>query len=558
MGINSPIMYSKEYLKSLHPEQLESVLATARDAYYNSGVSIMDDATYDYGIELTGKENPIGAKPRQDTRFPVLKHEIPMYSLNKAKNQTELNGWIAAMKISECDLICEKKYDGLSLSITYGTDGRLENAILRGDGIEGENILDNAKKFVPEVSPKLIGHRYTIHGEVVISKANFEKLPKGEYKNRRNSVSGIIRRLDGKYCELLDLICYDIIFPSNPEILTQEIIKLGTLHQLQLFKVAQVWHYNSQVLLDLEKERDGEYLLDGVVIKHNDSIKTLKTGRGANGNPLLQIAYKFTSEEGITHITDVKWELGKTRKFCPVCEVEPVTIQGSTINRVSLASYNQFKKLGLAKGKKVFIKRINDVIPQISASNTEKLEQDRELSNIEIPEVCPHCNAQITIRVNEKGEETDLFCSNESCPEALIKSLSENLKIKLKTKGFGEAVCRQLVESGMVSNLADLYLLSKEQICAGTSMSPERSEKFHTVLHEALKSCSDAVFLDLFNLEGVASKSLKDLTSKYSLQEIFDLDLEKCIEILKKAKGTSFYMSKESMKSYMLEIQNLR
>lgn len=552
------VLYTKEQLKQLDPKQLQDVLENARDTYYNSGSVIMNDETYDYGIELTGKANPIGAKPRQDTRFPILRHEIPMYSLNKAKNQTELNGWINAMKIAESDLICEKKYDGLSLSITYGTDGYLENAILRGDGIEGENILNNAKKFVPEVSPKLIGHRYTIHGEVVISKTNFEKLPKGEYKNRRNSVSGIIRRLDGKYCELLDLICYDIILHTNPEILKHEIVKLGTLRQLQLFKVAQVWHYNSQVLLDLEKERDGEFLLDGVVIKHNDSIKTLKMGRGANGNPLLQIAYKFPSEEGITHVTDVKWELGKTRKFCPVCEIEPVTIQGSTISRVSLASYNQFKKLGLAKDKKVFIKRINDVIPQISASNTEKLEQDRKLTAIDIPEVCPHCNAAITIRVNEKGEETDLFCSNESCPEALIMSLAENLKIKLKTKGFGEAVCRQLVDSGLVTNLADIYLLSKEQICAGTSMSPERSEKFYSVLHEALKTCSDATFLDLFNLEGVASKSLKDLTAKYSLKEILDLDLDSCIAALKKAKGTSFYMSKEAMKSYMLEIQNLR
>lgn len=548
--------YRKEDLNGV--ENLEAILEQARDLYYNTGEVIMDDATYDYGMELLGKPNPIGAKPRQDTRFPVLKHSIPMSSLNKAKNQMEVDGWIKAMKIDEPWLVCEKKYDGLSLSVTYDNTGWLKTAILRGDGIEGENVIENAKKFVPNFCSRVIGHQCTIRGEVVISKSNFDKLPKNEYKNRRNCVSGIIRRLDGKHCELLDLICYDIIFSENPNAFKSEVIKLGALKYLKVFKIAQIWHYNPQVLIDLEKERDGEYLIDGVVIKHNDSEKTRNVGNGANGNPLLQIAYKFPAEEGVTHITDVKWEIGKTRKFCPVCEVEPVTIQGSTIGRVSLASYNQFKKLGLAKNKKVYVKRVHDVIPQISASETAKLVQDRELTPIEPITVCPHCNSPITIRVNDKGEETDLFCSNENCPEALIQILAENLKIKLKTKGFGESVCRQLVESGLVSNIADIYLLSAEQICAGTNMSEDRSNKFHTALHEALKSCSDSVFLDLFNLEGVAAKSLKEITSKYSIDEILELSLEECINILKKAKGSSFFNSKSILKSYIQEVQKLR
>lgn len=541
-----------------NPQELEALLEKARDAYYNTGETILSDAEYDLLQESTGKSNPIGAKPRQDTRFPVVKHEIPMCSLNKAKTQEEVDGWIASMKIDPCWLVCERKYDGLSLSVTYTSEGFLESAILRGDGFEGENVIANAKKFVPEVCPSLVGHRFTLRGEVVISKTNFDKLPKGEYANRRNSVSGIIRRLDGKYCELLDLICYDIIVHDKPEALISEAIKLGTIKQLQLFKVAQIWHYSSQVLLDLEKERDGEYMMDGVVIKHNDSILTKKKGIGANGNPLLQIAYKFPSEAGVTHVVDVKWEIGKTGKFTPVCEVEPVEIQGSTIGRVSLASYNQFKKLGLGKGKKVFIKRINDVIPQISASNTAKLIQDRPTEAIEIPTVCPHCNSPITVRVNEKGEQTDLFCSNINCPEALVKALGDNLKNKLKTKGFGESVCKQLVESGKVSNLSDLYSLSAEELSSGSKMSKERAEKFYEVLHEALKNCSTSTFLDLFNLEGIAGKSLTDLTKDRSLEEILKLSQEECIQILKTSKGISFYNSRERLKHHMLKVLDIK
>ena len=296
-------------------QEIDKLLEQARDAYYNSDTPIMSDAEYDAIQESTGKPNPIGVKPRQDTRFPVLRHEIPMCSLNKAKTQEEVDGWISTMKLDPAWLICEKKYDGLSLSVTYNVLGRMESAILRGDGFEGENVLDNVMKFVPSYCSKLVGKRFTIRGEVVISKTNFEKLPAGEYSNRRNCVSGIIRRLDGKHCELLELICYDMIIHDMPEALEYEVIKLGTMKQLGIFKIAKIWHYNPQVLLDLEKERDGEYLIDGIVIKHNDSKLTAKTGVGANGNPLLQIAYKFPSEAGVTHVLDVKWEIGKTGKF---------------------------------------------------------------------------------------------------------------------------------------------------------------------------------------------------------------------------------------------------
>ena len=206
-----------------NPQDLEKLLERARDAYYNTGESIMSDAEYDLLQESTGKANPIGSKPRKDTRFPVLTHEIPMCSLNKAKTQVEVDGWINAMKIKPEWLICERKYDGLSLSITYNDMGQLENSILRGDGIEGENVIENAKKFIPDFCSRLIGRRYTIRGEVVISKTNFDKLPSGEYANRRNCVSGIIRRLDGKHCELLDLICYDIIIDGYD--LKSEVIK---------------------------------------------------------------------------------------------------------------------------------------------------------------------------------------------------------------------------------------------------------------------------------------------------------------------------------------------
>lgn len=529
-----------------NPQELEALLERARDAYYNTGEPIMSDSEYDRLQESTGKPNPIGAKPRQDTRFPVLKHKIPMCSLNKAKTQLDIDGWITALKIDPSWLICQKKYDGLSLSVTYNAEGNLENAVLRGDGLEGENVLENAKKFVPNFCSRILGHEFTLRGEVVISKSNFQKLPPNEYKNRRNCVSGIIRRLDAKHCELLDLVCYDIIIPDYPNMLQSEVIKLGTITQMKLFKVARVWHYSPEVLKVLEQERDGEYLIDGVVIKHNDSSKN---SVGANGNPLYQIAYKFTAEEGITHVKNVSWEIGKTGKFTPVCEVEPVTIQGSTISRVSLASYNQFKKLKLAINKKVFIKRVHDVIPMISASNTEKLEQDRfPLLPILAPKTCPHCNSEIVARVNDKGEESDLFCSNKNCPEVLIKALGENLKIKLKTKGFGESVCRQLVNAGAIKNLSDLYMLQPSDIQANSNLSAERADKFFDAVSNALKSCSDAVFLDLFNLEGVAKKSLEDLTAKYSIEEILDMSLEDCVSVLKKAKGQSFFKSKEELK----------
>ena len=110
----------------------------------------------------------------------------------------------------------------------------------------------------------------------------------------------------------------------------------------------------------------------------------------------------------------------------------------------------------------------------------------------------------------------------------------------------------------MITDLTSIYTLTPDQICKGTSMSAERSQKFHEVLHESLKKCSDATFLNLFNLDGVADKSLKELTSLYSLQEILDLNLEDCIKILKKAKGTSFHTSKEKLKEHILAVLSIK
>lgn len=531
---------------------LESLLDKARDAYYNTGESIMSDEEYDALQESTGKPNPIGAKPKQDTRFPVLKHEIPMCSLNKAKTQTEVDGWISAMKIDPAWLVCERKYDGLSLSITYGTDGCLESAILRGDGVEGENVIENARKFVPDHCPKLIGRRYTIRGEVVISKTNFEKLPKGEYANRRNCVSGIIRRLDGKFCELLDLICYDMIFPEKPDALKSEVIKLGTLKQMHIFKIAQIWHYNPQVLLDLEKERDGEYLMDGVVIKHNDSIKSMQVGVGANKNPLLQIAYKFPSRAGITYIKDVTWEVNDS-KIVPVAVVEPVEIQGSTISRVSLASYNQFKKLGLAINKKVFIRRVNDVIPQISASNTLSLVQDRELIEVQAPEVCPACKSPIV----KSDSDKDLHCSNENCTGRLTALGAKCLK-SLKTKGFGESLVRQLAESKAIEKIWDLYTIDAKTIHENTNLSEKRAMEFVESRQVKMSACTPSKFLDLFGLTGISEKSLIKLETKYkTCTAILDLDLDVCKKELGNAKGNQFYSAKERCKSEILSIMSL-
>lgn len=534
-------------------EEIKDLLEKARDAYYNTGSPIMSDAEYDTLLEKLGEENPIGAKPRKSTRFEVLKHEIPMSSLNKSRTSEEVESWAASIGVTDLksEVVIQPKLDGLSLEVVYDVFGKIQIACLRGDGIEGENVIENAIKFLPETITTT-GKRVVVRGEVVISQDNFDAINAGTYANRRNSVAGIIRRLDGKYCDKLTLVAYDIEFPGFAQLQTEE-LKLQVLNHLG-FEVPFCYSYDRDLLEKLEPERNGKYLLDGLVLKLNDVDKMKTLGFGANRNPIGHLAYKFPCKDGETYVIDVSWEVGKTGKITPVALVEPTTIQGSTISRVTLASYRQFKEHGLCKNKKVLVKRVNDVIPILSKSAV--LTQDRELVALPEPTNCPGCGAAISKRIT-KNEVTDIFCSNPECPAALAILISEKLKNTLKTKGFGLSLVKELIDSGKIQNCTDIYKLSCEDIEQGSKLSKERAIKFHEMLHENLKSLEDWKFLDLFGLDGVAEKSLKALTSKYTLEEILKLSLEECIENLKTAKGKSFYDSKDKLKSKILELKKL-
>ena len=164
---------------------LAKIQEEAKRAYYETGQPIMTDVEYDQLIDLN--KDTTGIAP-QLGRFPVLKHEIPMCSLNKLKQVEEIDFWMQHAGQAPEEYILEPKYDGLSLSLTYNEAGTLEAATLRGDGFQGENVIDNARKLVPLQLAKSLGMRTIVRGEVVISAANWDVLPAGDYANRRNSV----------------------------------------------------------------------------------------------------------------------------------------------------------------------------------------------------------------------------------------------------------------------------------------------------------------------------------------------------------------------------------
>jgi len=430
-----------------HIDKLANQLLVARDEYYNGTPSMSDDEYDALEGELRKLDadhqvlKKVGAEPVSG--WKKVKHETPMGSLDKAQNEDEFQAWVTRHNLANEAFVVTEKLDGLSIEITY-LKGSLQQAISRGNGEIGELVTPNVIRM--KGVHRVLKEPFTgsMRGEIVLTHADFNQYFK-DYKNPRNAAAGTAKRLDGEKCEHLTVMFYDVIGDLN---FTTYRDTLDFISSMKLFTPKYI-HGQSKTDIQLRMQQVTSqrstigYDIDGLVVRIENSKKFEELGQ-LNLNPRGAVAYKFPSEQKVTTVRDIKWQIGLGGHITPVMEVEDTDIQGVTINNVTLHTAANAKKCQAGPGAKVIITRSNDVIPMIVGvvPGTEK--------PVKVPTTCPVCSA----RLGWEGEY--LSCVNNNCPNILYSAVKVWCD-RLEILNFGPALIQQLIDGGYVKSLPDVY-----------------------------------------------------------------------------------------------------
>jgi DNA ligase (NAD+) len=435
--------------------------------------------------ELVTPDSPtqrVGGKPREG--FVKVRHSSPMLSLDNTYSEDELRAWerrvheLSGRK--DVDYVCELKLDGMSLSLGYD-QGHLVRGITRGDGTTGEDVTLNVRTVrsvplsIPQERLKKAGipENFEVRGELLMPTAGFKKLNAERerdalptFANPRNFTAGTVRQLDPTITARrpLDYFPYMLLengrtyFDRHSETLTA-LEKAGfkvNAHRKLVHSMDEVWAFIQQ----WETRRDTlPYEIDGIVVKVDRT--GLQDELGFTGKaPRWAIAYKYASRAGITKLENVRWQVGRTGKLTPVAELAPVAIGGTTVRNATLHNMDEVGRLGVKIGDWVQVERGGDVIPKVAKVIDDK-DHPRGTVEIETPEKCPVCGTKV---VRTEGE-VDYRCVNANCPAKLMGTILHFAsRGVMNIDGMGESLVTQLIDKGLVKNVADIYDLSKKDL----------------------------------------------------------------------------------------------
>jgi DNA ligase (NAD+) len=419
--------------------------------YYNGEAEITDlefDKLWDELKRLDPK-NPILAKIGEDNAmgFKKVKHVMPMGSQNKASNPNEFEKWYNQMrKEKENKFIIQYKMDGLSIELQY-KNGKFMCAVTRGDGTTGDDVTRNLIKTGQVI--ETIPHNFTgaIRGEVLLSHKMKDYFFQDK-ENCRNAANGCLKRKDGEGCEYLDIIVYDAFSLDDKTKWKNEEEKVYWLKETGYEVVESKTMVQCQDIIDYRNELNVsrtayKFDIDGIVIKCN----TIDNEDMKRDRPKNQIAFKFILEEIHSILLDVEWNAsGKYRTPVAICE--PVRINGTTVQRASLANYGLIKNLGLKIGDTVILVKRGEIIPKIEG--VVRTEANSINKEIVPPTHCEFCGKRLI------KDGAHIICPNPNCPEQIAHRIEKWINTQ-DIKFIGESTIRKLVNKGLISSIADLY-----------------------------------------------------------------------------------------------------
>lgn len=447
---------------------LINLLNKASMLYYQKSTPMMTDYEYDklYDelVELEKETNitlasspTINVEPTISKELKRLYHPHPMLSLSKTKSPDELVSFIG----NEEGLL-SWKLDGLTIVLTY-ENGKLISGVTRGNGIIGEEVTENVKRF--KNIPLTINYKgkLVLRGEAIIKYSDFEKMNlDNEYKNPRNLCSGSVRQLDSKITAERNVNC--IIFAlieastplSNYKDENFEWLKKLGFETVEYVKVNKN-NIKNEVLNYKEKIKTYDIPSDGLVLTYNDIKYSESLGTTAK-YPKHSIAFKWQDETAKTKLIEVDWMASRTGLINPVAVFNPVELEGTIVSRASLHNISILKELKIGLNDEIEVYKANMIIPQIANNITKS-------NNLPIPDKCPVCNHKTEI-IENNGIQY-LYCTNEFCFAKLMKRLSLFVsRNAMNIDGISEAILSKLINENIIKTYADLYKLDnyKEQI----------------------------------------------------------------------------------------------
>ena len=464
--------------------------------------------------------------------FQKVTHEVPLQSLQDVFSIEEVNEYIEKTNekakennIKNKTYVVETKIDGLSSALEY-REGKFVRGATRGNGLVGEDVTENLKtiKTIPmELNEKI---NITVRGEVFISKKDFEKMNKkreeeGEelFANARNAAAGSLRQLDSKITKTrpLDIYIFNVQKIEGKEF-NSHFEELEYLEKLG-FNVNPVRipckdeKEIEEAIKEIGKEREKlTFDIDGAVVKVDDLKFREILGQTAK-TPRWAIAYKYPPEKKETKLKDIICQVGRTGVITPMAILEPVKVAGSTISKTTLHNEDFIKEKDLKIGDTVVIQKAGDVIPEIV--EVKKNKRTGEEKDFQMPKVCPVCGAEA---VREEGEAA-LRCTGIECPAKLFRNLVHFASREaMNIDGLGEQIIKQLLDKGLISNMADIYSLTLEDVAS----LKKNGKKFAENLINAINNSKQNDLYRLitaFGIRHVGTKAAKVLAKRYKTMD---------------------------------------
>lgn len=508
--------------------------------YYTLDNPTVSDAEYDKAYdELLALEKESGVVlPDSPTRrvggailkgFSTYKHRARLYSLDKCKTVEELEKFLEKSNAHEYTV--EYKYDGLTINLTY-EGGYLTRATTRGDGEIGEDVTAQVLtiKNVPlSIQDKGI---YEIQGEAIMrlsTLSSYNETASEPLKNARNAVAGAIRNLDPKETQKRapEVVCYNVGYSSDKRFESQsemyDFLSKNGFRVGYYFKMAKSADEVVGCIEEIEENRSSlDFLIDGAVVKVNDAYTQDLLGH-TEKFPRWAMAYKFKAEEMTTTVEDVVWQVSRTGKLNPLALLTPVDIGGVTVKKATLNNYSEIKRKDIRINSRVFIRRSNDVIPEIMGV-AEHTDSSRE---IEKPTVCPVCGAPV------RYDDVFIYCTNDkTCVSRTVSELEHFCsKDCMDIEGLSEKTLEAMYNDLGIRKIHEIYSLSAEDLY---KLDGFKDKKVSNLLEsiERSKKCELWRFIHALGIQGIGKKASKQLSDAYeTLDNLRKATVEDIVQI---------------------------